>query len=80
MTEQRPGTSKNTQGHMPDADPPPLALSAPEAATALGIGERLLWSETNAGKIPHVRIGRRVVYPIKQLQAYLEREAARSVR
>jgi hypothetical protein len=37
----------------------------------LGISERLLWTWTNAGVIPHVRIGTRVVYPVDQLREWL---------
>ena len=52
-----------------------LALRPKEAAKALGIGERLLWSKTNCGEIPHVRIGRAVVYPVDLLRAYLAEQA-----
>jgi len=48
-----------------------LALRAPDAATALGIGERNLWELTNRGDIPHVRIGRAVVYPVIGLETFL---------
>lgn len=54
-----------------DEDPPVLALRPKEAARALSIGERLLWSKTNSGEIPHVRIGRAIVYPVDQLREYL---------
>ena len=53
-----------------------LALRPREAARALGIGERLLWSWTNQGLIPHLRIGTRVVYPVDALRGWL---AARTV-
>ena len=56
-----------------------LALRPKEAAKALGIGERLLWSKTNCGEIPHARIGRTVVYPVDQLREYLA-EQAKGVR
>lgn len=51
--------------------PPRLALRPKDAALALGIGERLLWSKTNAGEIPHLRIGRAIIYPIDVLRAWL---------
>ena len=61
----------------PQVDAPPrLALRPKDAARALGIGERLLWSKTNCGEIPHVRIGRAVVYPVDLLREYLARRAA----
>ena len=54
-----------------DRKVPRLALRAKEAAVAIGISERLLWSLTNSGEIPHRRIGRTIVYPIDALQEYL---------
>lgn len=48
-----------------------LALRPKEAARALGIGERKLWAMTNAGELPHARIGRAVVYPVHELQRWL---------
>lgn len=60
----------------PTPDPvPTLALRSKDAARAIGIGPRLLWSLTNQGVIPHVKIGRRVVYPVDLLRQYLQREA-----
>ncbi len=58
-----------------DSAPPCLALRPRDAARALGIGERLLWSKTNSGEIPCVRIGRAVVYPVDLLRDYLDRQA-----
>jgi excisionase family DNA binding protein len=54
----------------------PLAVGRREAAVLLGISERLLWTWTNAGTIPHVRIGTRVLYPVRQLQDWLDRQAS----
>ncbi|NNF44242.1 MAG: helix-turn-helix domain-containing protein [Phycisphaerales bacterium] len=56
---------------------PVLSLRPKDAARALGIGERLLWSKTNAGEIPCVRIGRAVVYPVDLLRDWLAEEAKR---
>ncbi len=69
MPEQTPTPNSN--------DPAPLclALRPKDAAKALGIGERLLWSKTNCGEIPHVRIGRAVVYPVDVLREYLAEQA-----
>jgi excisionase family DNA binding protein len=52
-----------------------LALRPKEAAKALGIGERLLWAKTKCGEIPHVKIGRAVVYPVELLGEYLREQA-----
>ena len=56
------GGAAVTEKHpSPPPNPAPLrlALRPKEAARALDISERLLWSKTNAGEIPCVRIGRR---------------------
>ena len=50
---------------------PRLGLRPREAAQALGISERLLWSLTNAGVVPHVRLGRAVVYVVEVLSQWL---------
>jgi excisionase family DNA binding protein len=49
-----------------------LGLRPREAARALGIGERLLWEMTKSREIPHVRIGRAVVYPVTLLERWLQ--------
>lgn len=53
-----------------------LALRPRDAAKALGISERMLWSLTAPrGTIPAVRIGTCVLYPVTGLQAWLDRQA-----
>ena len=52
-----------------------LALRPKEAARALGISERLLWSKTNAHEIPHCRIGRAILYPVDLLREWLALQA-----
>ncbi len=47
---------------------PRLGLRAKDAAIALGISERTLWTLTNTGEIPHRRIGRAIVYPVEGLR------------
>lgn len=59
---------------------PKHTYSAKEAAAYLGISERHLWTQTKARRIPHVKIGRRVLYPVKELDAWLEDRAAKSVK
>ncbi|RMF85050.1 MAG: DNA-binding protein [Planctomycetota bacterium] len=54
---------------------PRLALRPKEAAKSLGIGERLLWSLTNRGEIPHVKLGKAVLYPIAELERWLSEQA-----
>lgn len=70
---------------MPDPDPfvtnddatPKLALRPREAAKALGISERLLWSKTNSGEIPHLRIGKAILYPVDVLRDWLKAQAGK---
>lgn len=40
----------------------PLLINATKAAEMLGISPRSLWTLTQAGTIPHVRLGHRVMY------------------
>ncbi len=53
----------------------PLALRPKEAARALGISERKLWSITadRSSGIPHVRFGRSVLYPVAELRQWLSK-------
>ena len=57
-----------------------LALRPKQAAMALGISERLLWSLTNRGEIPHVRLGKAVVYPVTQLREWLDNQSKPKTR
>ncbi|MCL5281435.1 MAG: helix-turn-helix domain-containing protein [Planctomycetes bacterium] len=47
-----------------------------EAAKALGISERLLWEWTNRGEVPHVRVGKAILYPVDVLRRWLDEQAA----
>ena len=51
---------------------PVRLLSCREAASRLGISERLLWSLYNRGEIPHVRIGRCVRFDPGDLEDWIE--------
>lgn len=53
-------------------EPPPLVLRPREAARALGLSERTLWTLTQRGEIPHARIGKCVIYPTAALLAWLD--------
>ena len=68
-----PNTQTADHGNVPR-----LALRPKDAALALGIGARLLWSKTNAGEIPHLHIGRRVVYPVDLLRDWLGDQAKKN--
>jgi len=67
----------------PKSEPSPvgaLAMRPGPAAQSLGISPRHLWSLTNQGKIPHVRIGRAVIYPRDVLERWLAEQAAKGAR
>ena len=55
--------------------PAPLALRPREAAAALGISERKLWSLTQAGEVPHLKLDRVTLYPVAALEDWLARRA-----
>ena len=57
--------------------PERLALTVEEAAKALGIGRGLAYEGVRTGKIPSVRIGRRVLVPRAALERVLADAAAR---
>jgi len=49
-----------------------LLVSAREAAAMLSISTRSLWTITNMGMIPSIRIGRAVRYSITDLRDYID--------
>jgi len=54
---------------------PRLGLRPREAAKVLGISPRLLWAKTKAGEVPHLKLGRAVVYPVEALRTWLREQA-----
>jgi len=60
-----------------ECTPKPLALRAREAAKLLNICQKTLWFWTKSGIVPHVRVGRAVLYPVDQLQEWLREQAVR---
>jgi len=49
----------------------PLSLRPRDAARALGISERTLWDWTRTERLPHVRIGNVVLYPVGCVKQWL---------
>jgi excisionase family DNA binding protein len=49
-----------------------LAATVPEAAEMIGISESMLWQLLAAGDIAKVKIGRRTVIRVAELERYLE--------
>lgn len=56
-----------------DQDAARLLITSREAATLLSISERTLWTLTNKGDLPCVRIGRSVRYDPRDLEVWIER-------
>jgi excisionase family DNA binding protein len=59
-----------------EPETPCLAMRPREAAKALGISERLLWDWTNRGEVPHIRVGKAILYPVDVLRRWLDERAA----
>ncbi len=60
---------------MPSETTPRLLLSPRDAARALSISARTLWTNTSPrGPIPCVRLGSRVLYSPDDLQAWIDRQ------
>ena len=56
----------------PSKQPIKLLLTEGEAAKALGVCRRTLWTLRNQGKIPFVRIGKCVRYSVESLKEWIE--------
>jgi hypothetical protein len=61
-------------------EPPPLLIDVEQAAKLLGIGPRKLHELTQAGIIPHVPIGDRVLYHPPGLATWAEANQKREPR
>jgi excisionase family DNA binding protein len=55
---------------------PKLALTPKETAEALSISEPVVRDLIAKGEIAHVRVGRRIVVPVSQLERWLDTSAA----
>lgn len=59
---------------MPDPTPAPtepLLLDVKAAAKALSVSPRTIAELTKLGKLPHVRLQRRVLYPVDRIREYV---------
>lgn len=52
-----------------------LLLTVPEAAELLRISRNLAYELVTQGRIPHIRLGRRVLIPRQGLENWIAREA-----
>jgi len=66
----------------PQSEPttPRLALRPREAAKAIGISPRLLWTPTKRGEVPHIRLNKAVVYPVEALRRWMDERATGGCR
>jgi excisionase family DNA binding protein len=55
-----------------------LTVTIEEAAAILGIGRTLAYEAVRRGELPAVRVGRRLLVPIRQLTALVNGDAAPS--
>ncbi|MDA1054624.1 MAG: helix-turn-helix domain-containing protein [Planctomycetota bacterium] len=55
-----------------EATPAPMLLTPRQAANTLAISTRKLWSLTNCGEVPSLRIGRLVRYDPADLRQWIE--------
>ena len=49
-----------------------ILLNLRDAAQALAISPRSLWEWTKAGRVPHVRLGRRLLYAPDDLRRWVQ--------
>ena len=57
-----------------------LLVSTKDAAAALGISTRSLWTLTNQGEIDFVRVGRSIKYSPDHLREFVERSKNKNKR
>jgi hypothetical protein len=56
-------------------EPIRLLVDAREAAAALGVCEKTLWTHTRPrGTIPCIRIGKRTLYSVRDLERWIDSE------
>ncbi|MGA2080244.1 MAG: helix-turn-helix domain-containing protein [Holophaga sp.] len=53
---------------------PKLAFTVEEAAEALNIGKTSTYAMIEEGRLRVVRLGRKILIPVTELQAFLDRE------
>lgn len=59
--------------------PQKLLLTSREAAIALSVSERTLWSLKKAGSIRALRLGRSVRYSLVDLQAFVATQSSTAI-
>lgn len=54
-----------------------LTLTVPEVAARLGIGRNQAYELARAGRIPVIRLGKRMLVPVAALERWLEEQVQR---
>ncbi len=62
------------------AAPSPLCVTPAEAAQQLHIGRTQMYRMLKSGEILSVRVGRRILIPTKELEAWLHRAVTCSIK
>lgn len=57
---------------------PCLAMRLRDAAKALGVSDGFLWQQTKRGVVPHIRVGKAVLYPVDSLRDWLKKQVQRA--
>jgi excisionase family DNA binding protein len=60
----------NAQATTPPQGGQPLLVGVADVARLLNVSARTVWSLTDTGQLPHLRIGRRVLYPLESVRAW----------
>lgn len=53
-----------------------VGLNVKEVAQALGIGLNSTYDLLRSGRLKHIRVGRRILIPAREVEAFLEREVS----
>jgi excisionase family DNA binding protein len=57
--------------------PEPLLVSVREAAKRLGIGRDACYALAHSGRLRSLAVGRKILIPPRELEAFVQREAER---
>ena len=57
-----------------------FGLGLKEAANLIGVSKRTMQRLQQEGEIPFSRIGRKIIFRLSQLEAYLKRKEAENVK
>jgi len=75
MPRQKPQIEQPRTVPPPKCEPQPLAYCVEEVAKALGIGRTYVFRLIKEGHLHAVKIGRRTVVPVREVEAFLARSS-----